>query len=266
MSNKPTLLALLGRQPPVELLLHPLTLAGLALMILNDGWLRGAHPGWLTGKLSDFAAVVAYPGLLAALWGLGAMAGDRLLSLGANRGLDYSLRPAVILGSCGLTGGILAGINLWPPFRDGYLAVLQQLDVFGWFGPFHYTMDPSDLLALLLLPAVWLVGRRILARVPAGRLRAAYRQGLIQARDFTEDVVRDVVDRHLVDVRRAHGAEVSVTLDAIRDLLVEAAMREASPRALGDAQRDRNVALAAAEHYHRLRQALETHRNRGTNP
>lgn len=276
MTRKPTLLALLDRQPPVDLLLHPVTVAGLALMILNDGWLRGAHPGWLTGKLSDFAAVLAYPGLLAALWSLGAMALDRVLyRIAPGRGVDYSLRPTVLLGSCTVTGAILAGINLWTDFRDSYLTVLCRLDVFGWFGPFHYTMDPSDLLALLFLPVVWLAGRRLLARVPAGRLRAVYRQALRQARDATEDTVSTTVDRGLADVRRAQSRDRSTdrsrTLDALRDLLVEAALREAAQgqaegQAASPMKGERNVAFDPAEHYHRLRQALETHRNRGSNP
>jgi len=272
MTRKPTLLALLGRRPPVDLLLHPMTLAGLALMILNDGWLRSAHPGWLTGKISDFAAVLAYPGLLAALWGLGAMALDRVVHrITPGRGVDYSLRPPVLLGACVLTGVVLAGINLWTDFRDGYLGFLGCLDVFGWFGPFHYTMDPSDLLALVLVPVVWLVGRRLLARVPAGRLRAVYRQALREARGATGDSVRATVDRGLADVRRAQrrgpNRDRNGTLDALSDLLVEAAQREsAQGRAAPTPPREQNVAFDPAEHYHRLRQALETHRNRGSNP
>lgn len=279
-SHKRTLLALLGRRPPVDLLLHPLTLAGLALMILNDGWLRGAHPGWLTGKLSDCAAVLAYPGILAALWGLGAMAVDRLVSVVApGRGVDYSLRPSVLLGACTLTGTLLVGINLWTGFRDAYLAFLGRLDVFHWFGPFHYTMDPYDLLALLMLPGVWLVGRRQFARVPTGRLRATYRRALRRAAEGTPETppestsrqVHITVDRSLADVRRAQSGSPTASLDALRDLLVKTALLEAGQAAIQaqtapSTDGERNVAFDPSEHYHRLRQALEDHRSRGLKP
>jgi len=272
MNDKTTLLALLGRRPPVDLLLHPMTLGGLALMIFNDGWLRGAHPGWLTGKLSDVAAVLAYPGLLAALWSLGAMAVDRMVSrIAPGRGVDYSLRPAVLLAACAVTGTILAGINLSPAFRDGYLTFLGALDLFGWFCPLHYTMDPSDLLALLMLPGVWLTGRRLLARVPAGRLRTAYRLALRQAvadsGSGSGDAVRASVDRCLADVRRAQPTDQHDTLDALRNLLVESARSEATPGPdAPGAPGARNVAFDPAQHYHRLLQALETHRRRGSIP
>jgi len=263
---------LFGRQPPVELLLHPVTVTALAIMIVNDGWLRGAYPGWLPGKISDFAAVLAYPGLISALWGLGAMALDGLVAGStrrsasgqpALRGVDYSLGPTVILGSAILTGAILAGINLWTPFRDGYLSLLRHLDVFGWFGPFHYTMDPSDLLGLVLLPVVWLVGRRLLARIPAGRLRAVHREA---TRHTTRDAVLTAVDRGLADVRRALGRDPTspqnATLNVVRDLMVEGALQEAALRN----RPEPDVAFDPVQHYHRVVQALENHRNRGSNP
>ncbi len=282
MTRSATPSALLGHQPPVELLLHPMTLTALGIMILNDGWLRGAHPGPLTGKLSDFAAVLAYPGLLAGLWGLGAMAADGLAGIVSRRidndgrpdwGVDYSLRPGVLLGACTLTGVILAGINLWTPFRDGYLWLLRSLDVFGWFGPFGYTMDPTDVVALALLPVVWLVGRRLLARIPAGRLRAVHRTATRRAMRRTGQdtkavraAVRAVVDRELSDVRRAQGAHPPpdrvATLDALIALLVKGALREAALPVQGEP----DVAFDPAEHYHRLGQALENHQHRGSSP
>ncbi|WP_434656468.1 hypothetical protein [Chromobacterium violaceum] len=43
-------------------------LASLSLLLANDWWLKQHHPGWLSGKLSDFAGL-ALAGLLAqALW------------------------------------------------------------------------------------------------------------------------------------------------------------------------------------------------------
>ncbi|RXK83715.1 hypothetical protein [Filimonas effusa] len=41
-----------------NLLLHPLFLSCLLLLILNDHWWKQAFPGFITGKLSDFAGIL----------------------------------------------------------------------------------------------------------------------------------------------------------------------------------------------------------------
>ncbi|HWK88723.1 MAG TPA: hypothetical protein VNP72_01960, partial [Longimicrobium sp.] len=48
--------------PPAaaDLLLSPLLLASLALLVLNDHVLKAAYGSWLTGKLSDFAGLLAF--------------------------------------------------------------------------------------------------------------------------------------------------------------------------------------------------------------
>lgn len=54
---------------PRRALLHPAWIGALALLVLNDHALKGAGvlPGWLTGKLSDFAGLFVAGVLLAAL-------------------------------------------------------------------------------------------------------------------------------------------------------------------------------------------------------
>ncbi len=42
-------------------LLHPVSLASMALLGLNDHVLKGLFPGLITGKLSDFAGLVFFP-------------------------------------------------------------------------------------------------------------------------------------------------------------------------------------------------------------
>jgi len=53
-------------------LAHPLPLLAVVVLCLNDHFLKGSGllPGWLTGKLSDFAGLFFFPILLcsAALW------------------------------------------------------------------------------------------------------------------------------------------------------------------------------------------------------
>jgi len=48
-------------------LLHPVTLASMVVLALNDHWWKAAWPGAVTGKISDFAGLVFFPVMLAAL-------------------------------------------------------------------------------------------------------------------------------------------------------------------------------------------------------
>lgn len=48
-----------------ELAIHPVALISLAVLVVNDRWLKSAWPGFVTGKLSDCAGLVLLPiGLL----------------------------------------------------------------------------------------------------------------------------------------------------------------------------------------------------------
>jgi hypothetical protein len=48
-----------------ELAHHPVAIAALAVLVVNDRWLKSAWPGFVTGKLSDCAGLVLLPiGLL----------------------------------------------------------------------------------------------------------------------------------------------------------------------------------------------------------
>jgi hypothetical protein len=49
-------------------LARPAFVLALALLLANDLVLKPAYPGWLTGKLSDFAGLFALPYFLAWLW------------------------------------------------------------------------------------------------------------------------------------------------------------------------------------------------------
>src|SRR4051812_3923935 len=50
-------------------LVHPAPLAAVLVLAVNDHLLKGSGllPGWLTGKLSDFAGLFFFPVLLAAV-------------------------------------------------------------------------------------------------------------------------------------------------------------------------------------------------------
>jgi hypothetical protein len=132
-------------------LMHPLWLGALALLVINDHLLKGSGhlPGWLTGKLSDFAGLVVAPALLAAL-----------LRLSSRRGL-FAAHVA--------TGGVFAAIKIFPDAARAFEA-LTALTPFPW----SITVDPTDLLALPALAVAWRVLVPAMAR-PLPERPVAYR-------------------------------------------------------------------------------------------
>jgi hypothetical protein len=146
--------------PPLGELLDPLTLAGVVALGLNDLVLKGRAPGWLTGKLSDFAGLLFFPLLLTATW-------DTLLWM-RGRG-DFSLRLPKLAAAIALSG----------------------IGFIGWklLGILGAVRDPTDLLALVMLGPAWLIGRAEVARVPLGRVEVIAR-GTGDVRAALEDVAR----------------------------------------------------------------------------
>jgi hypothetical protein len=53
-----------------DALLHPITLAALGLLLVNDHVLKAAWPGPVTGKLSDLAGLAFFPIFLLSAWEL----------------------------------------------------------------------------------------------------------------------------------------------------------------------------------------------------
>lgn len=125
---------------PRRALAHPLWVAALVVLIVNDHYLKtaGVLPGWLTGKLSDFAGLFVAPALLAAL-----------LSISTQRGL---------LLAHAATGAVFAAIKISPPAARA-IEALVGLTPFTW----RVTVDPTDLIALPMLAA------SIVALMPAMR-------------------------------------------------------------------------------------------------
>lgn len=123
---------------------HPLWWIALALLILNDHVLKGAGllPGWLTGKLSDFAGMIVAPALAASL-----------ISLQHKR-----LRSAAFLS----VALLFAITKLSPEARDALVSLASRLGM-RW----RIVVDPTDLVALVALPFSWSL------TAPAGRRRVA---------------------------------------------------------------------------------------------
>jgi hypothetical protein len=111
-------------------LLHPGWWGALLLLLVNDNLLKGSGwlPGWLTGKLSDFAFLVVAPVLLAAML---PVRGRRIVAFGA-------------------VGAIYVGADLSPTFSDALVQIAAAFGL-GW----RLWPDLTDLIALLVLPMSW---------------------------------------------------------------------------------------------------------------
>jgi hypothetical protein len=122
-------------------LAHPLPLAAVGLLALNDHVLKGARvlPGAVTGKLSDFAGLFFFPLLLAA--GVrGASLVVRRRHVADRRSLAAAAAIATALG--------FAAVKLVPAVN----AIVGRT----WG---HMVMDPTDLIALPMvgLAAAWML-------------------------------------------------------------------------------------------------------------
>jgi hypothetical protein len=114
---------------------HPLPLATVLLLAVNDHLLKARWPGLLTGKLSDFAGLFFFPLLL-------------------------PLPPAL---SVLATGAVFTALKTWPAFNRVVSPLLG-----------HNVLDPTDLWALTMLPLSWLwMHRAALPCVRPGLQRAA---------------------------------------------------------------------------------------------
>jgi hypothetical protein len=136
---------------PAGGMLHPVPVAGLCLMILNDHWWRWVWPGLVTGKLSDIGVMLFFPLFL-----------QGCVELVQRRPTVPSRR--VLIGCTALTAGGFALLQTWPAFARAYawgVGTLQfplrwSLGSWNVVRPVQVTMDPTDLLTLPCLGlALW---------------------------------------------------------------------------------------------------------------
>jgi hypothetical protein len=137
--------------PSLDALLHPVPLAALALLLVNDHVLKASHPGWLSGKLSDVAGLILLPFMLLAAWDLvrlvrpGPPAAGPRLAVGSVIAvvIAFTVIEVVPLGSDLYRVGL--GSAQWPFRVFGALIASQPLP---GLAPVQLTSDLSDLLAL----------------------------------------------------------------------------------------------------------------------
>jgi hypothetical protein len=122
----------------------PLPLLGVALMVVNDRWLkRWLHNG-VTGKLSDIAICFFLPLFTSALIGL----------IWPRHG-----RGRVIIGAM-VAAIVFTAQEIWPLFQERFLAMVAFVGAPLGLGGFQLTSDPTDLFALAMVPLAVLYGWR----------------------------------------------------------------------------------------------------------
>jgi hypothetical protein len=141
---------------PGDALLHPVAVAALGLLLVNDHVLKATIPSWWTGKLSDLAALVVLALVVQAI--------AEMLGAGIGR---RTLATALVM-----SGSILGAIKLVPPAGDFYewgmgaaqlvpnaVAALLGGSTMPTLVPVALTRDATDIAAIPILGAVWLVFR-----------------------------------------------------------------------------------------------------------
>lgn len=139
-----------GRGVAEDVLLHPATVVALALLLLNDRYLRWSHPGVVTGKLSDVAGLVLFPLLV-----VGLIERVRRRTPVADR---------IALTIVAMTGLGFAALKLVAPVTEGYRVAMGAIQYplyaitglaggGGWpeVRRVEVVADPTDLVALVAL-------------------------------------------------------------------------------------------------------------------
>lgn len=141
-----------------ESLLHPLCIASVAVLIVNDHCFKHAMPGVITGKLSDFAGLVFFPHLLVSL--------GQCVAAALGRPLRPTTRSfALILSAVGAVFVAIKVSTLGDRWYEQTLTVLYQV-----VGSLHddarstvfakNTADATDIIAISALIASYWVGVR----------------------------------------------------------------------------------------------------------
>ncbi len=142
---------------PVGEALHPIALASVIVLLVNDWWLKpSAAPAWLTGKLSDVAGLVFAPLVLTALLDL--------VLWGAARGgakVDWRLGPRRLAAALVATGGVFVAVKASPATAAAVATAWSWLGIDARIYP-----DPWDLLALPALAVAAWIGRAEIALNP----------------------------------------------------------------------------------------------------
>ena len=137
--------------------IQPAVLLALAVLILNDHWLKhaGLLPGSVTGKLSDFAGLLYFPLFATAgLRWVGSLVAPLLRGGGPALQRALRLTPRKLALSCAVTGLAFSALQLSARCAELYVAGTAALGFAS-----HVTQDITDLWALTALPLTYWLGR-----------------------------------------------------------------------------------------------------------
>jgi hypothetical protein len=139
-----------------ELMIHPIVVAAVAVLVINDHFLKALWPGALTGKLSDVAGMTFFPLLLLSV--------QELLRRTLRRAIQPSrgqLAMWILIVGTGFTA-----VNVIPIAGDWYRWTWGALGspLRGSITPVVLTQDIGDLAALPFLGIAWLVGAKRVSR------------------------------------------------------------------------------------------------------
>lgn len=216
------------RALPAGELLHPVPLAALVVLVLNDHWLKGADlvPGAVTGKLSDVAGLLFFPLLLTAAGDLVLLACARWLGAA----VDFSLRRWKLVAACTFTAALFAAIKLSPAAAAVLIRLLGTLGVDA-----AVAADPTDLFALPMVGLAYALGVAEIRRVPLGRLEVverAWRRGRRDAAAAFDDVgpAGPTLGRAFAGyLETGQSAEATAALTSIRESTAARACPRSSP-------------------------------------
>jgi hypothetical protein len=203
----------------MQRVIHTLTrwpfLLALALLLLNDFWLKAQFPGLITGKLSDFAgiAVIALPCLAA--------------FPGRARAIYLAIAAAFLWWKSPLSGAFISFANDASPYDIARV------------------VDYSDLLALLVLPLCSIATRDAPAE-PSG-LRRALAIPIVAVAVFATAATSFPRPQIQLTVRTV-DAEVSLDRAAVADA-IESVMKAHRLDCRECAQRERNGAFSRRDVY-----------------
>jgi hypothetical protein len=119
---------------------HPITLLSITILLLNDHVLKVVSSSWVTGKLSDFAGLFFFPFIVAA--GLG-------LAL-SKFNLSRQRVGQIAFGLVAIWFVLLKTV----PFVNSLTAQFASLFI---GAPARLILDPTDLIALVVLLPAWVV-------------------------------------------------------------------------------------------------------------
>lgn len=135
---------------------HPVSVGAVAVLLVNDHYLKGAHPGWITGKVSDFAGLVFFPLLVAVA-------------------MTLVIRSRhVITAAIALTAASFSVIKTVPIAADATEQAMASM--IGLRS--QIVVDPTDLIALPAVAVAWWIWAR---GVPDGTARSVLDPRLVVA-------------------------------------------------------------------------------------